>query len=103
MRLRLLPAAALLSVLALTGCSPSGFSQTSAPALGGADLGIPESVMEFEDVAGATVDRDEKMIVTGYLTLTVERPAEAATEVAMIVERAGGRVGARSEQAPDRK
>ena len=101
MRLRLLPAAALLSVLALTGCSPSGFSQGSAPALGGADLGGPESAVEFEDVAGATVDRDEKMIVTGYLTLTVERPAEAATEVAMIVERAGGRVDARSEQAPD--
>src|SRR5690606_33290939 len=104
MRLRLLSAAALLSVLALTGCSASGSAQDSAPALGGADLAVPEAAVEQfsrDMAAGATADSDEKMIVTGYLTLTVERPAEAATEVATIVERAGGRVDARSEQAPD--
>jgi hypothetical protein len=104
MRLRLRSAAALLSVLALTGCSAAGSAQDSAPALGGADLAVPEAAVEQfsrDMAAGATADSDEKMIVTGYLTLTVERPAEAATEVAKIVERAGGRVDARSEQAPD--
>src|SRR5690554_2815142 len=102
MRLRLLSAAALVSVLALTGCTASGMSQSSAPDLGGVDMAVPESAVEQSSRdAGDVVGDGDKMIVTGYLTLTVERPAEAATEVARIVERAGGRVDARSEQAPD--
>lgn len=101
MRLRLLPAAALLSVLALTGCSPTTMSQSSAPDVAGADLAAPESAPGSREMAPDAVDNDEKMIVTGWLTLTVERPAEAATEVATIVEKAGGRVDARSEQAPE--
>lgn len=100
MRLRLFSAAAVLSVLALAGCSAGGASLVSAPALSGADMAMPEAAVEqlSRDMAATG---EEKMIVTGYLTLTVERPAEAATEVAQIVERAGGRVDARSEQAPD--
>ncbi|MEX1078423.1 MAG: DUF4349 domain-containing protein [Homoserinimonas sp.] len=106
MRPRLLPAAVLLSVLALSGCTSSG---TSAPDMvpfdgGAATEDVTESSPEFSrDDAASVVDGDEKVIVTGYLTLTVERPAESATEVAIIVERAGGRVDARTEQAPDGK
>lgn len=106
MRTRLIPAAVLLSVLALSGCSASGTS------LEGASLsdqpphiGVPESAESGGDQlsgdAARVSDSDEKMVVTGYLTLTVERPAEAAAEVSILVERAGGRVDARTEQAPD--
>jgi len=104
MKPRLLTAAALLSVLALTGCSASGLSEASFT---GAEPLPAQDIAESSDVvdAGAAraVDSDgaEKMIVTGYLTLTVERPAEVATDVAMIVEAAGGRVDARTEHAPD--
>src|SRR5690606_27061069 len=68
----------------------------------------PDAVESATDQSGGVArsadsasDGAEKMIVTGYLTLTVERPAEAATDVAMIVEAAGGRVDARTEHAPD--
>lgn len=110
MRLRLLPGVVLLTALALTGCSASGQSLgTSAPDIGGhPGPDFAESVTDSEylgpvgaDSAARAVDGDEKMIVTGYLVMTVERPAEAAAEVATIVERAGGRVDARSETAPD--
>lgn len=105
MRSILLPAAALLSVLALAGCTSGGASleATSFDEGSIATQDVAESAAEDLSSEGAAraVDGDEKVIVTGYLTLTVERPAEAATEVAVIVERAGGRVDARSEQAPD--
>src|SRR5690554_3543296 len=106
MRPRLIPAAVLLSVLALTGCSASGQSEallTGEPPMVGQDS-VESSAGESAD-GGAVRAVDsadgEKMIVTGYLTLTVERPAEAASEVALIVETAGGRVDARTEHAPD--
>jgi hypothetical protein len=106
MRTRLLTAAVLLSGLVLTGCSATGTSIGGASLSGEPDIGVPESA----DFGGQLVDgdvgvrvsgSDEEMVVTGYLTLTVERPAEAAVEVATLVERAGGRVDARTEHAPD--
>jgi outer membrane murein-binding lipoprotein Lpp len=106
MRPRLIPAAVLLSVLALTGCSASG--QSEASLTGEPPMASQDSVESWADESadgGAVRAVDsadgEKMIVTGYLTLTVERPAEAASEVALIVETAGGRVDARTEHAPD--
>ncbi|HEU4808831.1 MAG TPA: DUF4349 domain-containing protein [Homoserinimonas sp.] len=102
MRLRLLPAAALLSALALTGCTASGTSlDEAAPPLAAEDFVEASGADSVAGDAGARVVDGDQMIVTGYLTLTVERPAEAATEIATIVEKAGGRVDARSENAPD--
>lgn len=106
MRPRLLAAVVLLSALALTGCTSSGSSveEFGEPPVVGADSGgqlqpgAPESAADGRTVAP---DGDQQVIVTGYLTLTVERPAETAAEAAGIVERAGGRIDARSEQAPD--
>lgn len=104
MRLRLLPAAVVLSALALTGCSATGSSvDLSEPSVVGADSGgqfAPAAPESAADGRAALPDTDEQVIVTGYLTLTVEHPAEAAAEAAGIVERAGGRVDARSEHAP---
>ncbi|MHA6695373.1 DUF4349 domain-containing protein [Homoserinimonas sp. A520] len=111
MRLRLLRGTVLVTALVLTGCSASGASLVGASSTDVAPQSGPEfadSVVGFEDLgavgadsAARLVDGDQKMIVTGYLVMTVERPAEAAAEVATIVERAGGRVDARSETAPD--
>lgn len=105
MRPRLLPAVLLLSALALTGCTASGSSLNEASMT---DAAPPMPAREFDgaDLGGGeagmgVLPGDEQMIVTGYLTLTVERPAESATEVSLIVERAGGRVDARRENAPD--
>jgi hypothetical protein len=115
MRLKLLPGVVLLTALALTGCSASGASLVGASAPDVAQQSGPESAVQYgdsvvgadylgpvtEESAARLADGDEKMIVTGYLVMTVERPTEAAAEVASIVERAGGRVDARSETAPD--
>jgi hypothetical protein len=94
-----------MSALALTGCS-AGSASLGGASQGGHPVAVPEFAPSVGDQvagdAGARVaDGDEKMIVSGYLTLTVERPAEAAAEISAIVERAGGRVDARTEQAPD--
>src|SRR5690554_2936204 len=111
MRLRLLPGLVLLTALALTGCSASGASLVGSSAPDLAQQSGPESADSAagadylgpvsEESVARIADGDEKMIVTGYLVMTVERPTEAAAEVASIVERAGGRVDARSETAPD--
>jgi hypothetical protein len=111
MRLRLLPGLVLLTALALTGCSASGASLVGASAPDVAQQSGPESADSAvgtdylgpvsEESVARIADGGEKMIVTGYLVMTVERPTEAAAEVASIVERAGGRVDARSETAPD--
>jgi len=46
----------------------------------------------------AAVDR--QVIVTGYVTVTVENPLDSATEAVKITEQVGGRVDGRSEYAP---
>jgi hypothetical protein len=110
-RLRLTTAAslALLSALALGGCSAGAFdsaTDSGGPAFGG-DSGAPSS----EDFGGA-VEAEEaaqdlessagrSVITTGHLYLTVEAPLEAAEEAARITERAGGRVDGRTEYSPD--
>lgn len=110
------PAATLALLIALTGCSAgssesAGSSDTSvgSPALpqdaGGArdegesagDLdagGADSGSVGYEDAA----DRD--VITTGYGTIVVDDPAAAADDAADITEKAGGRVDARSETAP---
>ena len=106
MRLRLLWGTVLLTALVLTGCSATGASLDAASLSGEPPIAAPEfsesdAGQAGGDTAARAVAGDEDMVVTGYLVLTVERPAEAAAEVATIVERAGGRVDARSETAPD--
>jgi len=50
--------------------------------------------------ASEASDADRQIVTTGYATITVDEPADAATEVATLVERAGGRIDARTEYAP---
>ncbi len=96
-----IPTALLLSALALTGCSAASDSSypnenLSAPA--------PEAGGSVQDssgtvaVDGSVIDR--QVITTGYVTITVADPLDAATEAIRITESVGGRVDGRSEYAP---
>jgi hypothetical protein len=74
-----------------SGTGDSGASDSSA--------GLPQesAVAPAEDPAFST---DRQVISTGYATVTADDPLEASGEAVDIVEAAGGRVDARSEQAP---
>ena len=68
---------------------------------------IPGSASDFGGDAressgfdSAATDADRSVIVTGWATIVVESPADAASEAIAIAERTGGRVDARSERAP---
>lgn len=102
-RILILPTALVLTSLALTGCAAAGSSDSS----GGGTVGMasqPQAV-EGERVAadGTSVDAssvDRQVIVTGWMTVTVEEPLTAASEATRIAEAAGGRVDGRQENAP---
>lgn len=68
------------------------------------ELQRPESFdqsggVEGGDARESTAD-GRQVITTGYMTVTVAKPSEAADEAARIVEQAGGHVDSRSEVAP---
>lgn len=99
----------LLTALGVAGCSSavpsmtlsSGFDGMDAPARSSAQA---ESMVDAGGNEMDSIAKDEQIfIVNGYLSLTVEEPVDAATEVSQIVEKAGGRVDARTEYAPQGK
>lgn len=100
-----IPALALTALL-LSGCAAAGSQESASTSDRMPGLGAPEApVMEGEGSTGGDLesqasDGDRSVITTGYLYLTVEAPAEAATEAVSIVEAAGGRVDGRQEFAP---
>jgi len=105
MRRSLILAGVLLTVVGLAGCSASmsSLEEATVPWAPTQDYSMPSNAggeMAVEDAARSAADGDQRYIVNGALSLTVEQPVEAAVEAARIVERAGGRVDARSEQAP---
>ena len=107
MRRLLITTVLALSALTLVGCT--GGNATSSSDLGGSPMAPPQQgAPEQADSGFATDGRDaggkaiseplnRQVITTGRLALTVEDPAAAADDVARIVERAGGRVDARTE------
>lgn len=103
-RILILPTALVLTTLALSGCSAASYDSSG----GGSDsVGVapqPQAV-EGERVAadGTAVDAssvDRQVIVTGWMTVTVDEPLDAASEAARIAESVGGRVDGRQETAP---
>jgi len=55
---------------------------------------------DFASADEAALDKvDREIITTGYATITVEKPADAAADAVAIVEKAGGRVDSRTENA----
>lgn len=91
-----IPTAVLLSTLALTGCSAASDSYTSAES-GGVAAPMTDSVA-LEGTDASSVDR--QVITTGWVTITVTDPLDAAAEAVRIAESVGGRVDGRSEYAP---
>ncbi|MDO7883614.1 DUF4349 domain-containing protein [Antiquaquibacter soli] len=100
-RILILPTALVLSALALTGCAAGGGDYSSSDSAGG--VTAPQA-MDNESIAtedGTRADSaDRQVIVTGWMTVTVEEPLEAAVEAVRIAESVGGRVDGRQEYAP---
>ena len=99
-RILILPTALVLSALALTGCAAS--SNESASDSGG--ISAPEVEYQASEGGDAAVsdmvEVDRQVIVTGWMTVTVEDPLKAASEAIRIAESVGGRVDSRDEYAP---
>lgn len=105
-----LAVSAALSVLLLSGCSFGSSGSDAGDESGGAarpDIGV-ESPADGEGVAPRDEEQfgedrlvdapdDRSVITTGWLALTVDDPVDSASEVAALVDRAGGRVESRSE------
>jgi hypothetical protein len=102
------PAFVLALGLSLSGCSAAStmssgdyaseesFSQSDS---GGSDSIEPQLAVEHFDGVTAVTDNRE-VITTGQVTITAEEPIVAADEAIRITAAAGGRVDARTEQAP---
>lgn len=97
---------AALSAVVLTGCSMSGASsQDSMPPVVSQNS-APQADFAYEAAGGGVVGDDgvrvptgPRIITTVQLTVTVDKPIEAADDAARIVDRAGGTVANRSERA----
>jgi hypothetical protein len=107
--------AALLSAVALlAGCSSSAdsygapeaypgdaaYTEVEAPGLDGFSSAERDAA-GFSDDVNTSSTTDRSVIITGSMYMTVEDPIVAADRAAGIVVRAGGRVDARRETAPD--
>jgi len=91
----LLPTVLLAVAVSLAGCtsSPSTVDQV-APMTG-------EGSRTSDAASEATLAEDSRSVVTtGSMTVTADDPIAAATAAVTIVEAAGGRVDARTENAP---
>lgn len=98
----LITTAIALSAVMLVGCSSSGADLRSLPAEVmpvPAQESMPGGVAR--DDVGGTADLvvGPRIITTVQVTVTVDKPIEAADEAARIVDRAGGTVANRSERA----
>jgi hypothetical protein len=99
-RILFVPTALLLSALALSGCA-AGSDQVASDSGGSAPVVAPESSEMVAGDSAVTRDADRQVIVTGWMTVTVEQPLDAADEAARIAESVGGRVDGRQEIAPN--
>lgn len=96
-------AALLLSGLALVGCTaPAGMTdavELRAPeGQATAPFDAADSAAGASEAVAEPIDR--QVITTGYVTITVDEPMDAAADAVRITEAAGGRVDGRTEYAP---
>lgn len=89
-----------ITAIALTGCVASGGSMSDSPAIQSeSGVGAPEPLTgDSSEIGGDVVDR--QVITTGWVTIVVDEPTDAATEAVRIVESSGGRIDGRTEVAP---
>ena len=106
-RTLLVGTALLVASLSLAGCSAAGAGSGSAPQLSsGGSSGRSDAVAPNASTgskssdfgSGSTADRS--IVVTGTVTVTAQKPLDAADKAVSIVEAAGGRVDGRTENAP---
>jgi hypothetical protein len=102
-----LGASLLVAALALAGCSAASSSDRPAGIVVGSSAEYDRSTVEdaqLADGAGgdaaAPAAADRSVIVTGWMTVTVDEPGAAADDVVAIAEKAGGRIDGRTEYAP---
>jgi len=101
-RILILPTALIVTTLALAGCSAASDSGSASDSGGrSAPEVVTEGEMRSSDGSLTTTDSvDRQVITTGWVTVTVDEPMDAATEAIRITEQVGGRVDGRSEFAP---
>ena len=108
-RIITIPTALVLATIALTGCSAA--SNSSVSDSGGAPAPQVQQGTEFSsgesanDTVKSEADApvspaDRQVITTGWVTITVDDPMDAAADAVRITEQAGGRIDGRSEYAP---
>jgi len=103
MRRFLVSTVLLAAAISLAGCSASqSASDESVPSVrDGSAPSVVEEPGSADSAGGASlVEQDRSVVTTGTVTITAEKPLDAATEAVRIVEGAGGRIDARTETAP---
>ncbi|HEU0206704.1 MAG TPA: DUF4349 domain-containing protein [Pseudolysinimonas sp.] len=95
--------ALLVASLSLAGCSAAG--SNSAPHLstgggsGQSEAVAPGAPTGIKADSGRTATVDRSVVVTGAVTITAQKPLDAADQAVSIVEAAGGRIDGRTESA----
>ncbi|MCU1424058.1 MAG: hypothetical protein JWM51_349, partial [Microbacteriaceae bacterium] len=108
MRLIFAPIVLLLAVVTVSGCTSTSSGESSpdapvtqqAPGEAGPEIARDTASGEALDVSGAGAELDRAIVTSGDMTVTADDPIAAAGEAAAIAESAGGRVDARTENAP---
>jgi hypothetical protein len=98
---RILSAALAVLALTLTGCaaaSPSPYDSSGRDASGQALIPAESLADDMAEQSMSSLDR--QVVTTGWVTITVDQPLDAATDAVRIAEAAGGRVDGRTEYAP---
>lgn len=103
-------AAPIVAVLLLAGCSAapsySGSDSDSAaePAeAGGGEVFAEDGAAPMTDPSTATDSAERSVITTGWMTILVDTPAEAADNAIDLVESSGGRIDGRTEYSADER
>lgn len=98
-RILVIPTALVLTSLALAGCSAGSADYPSSES-GGVAAPMTDGVANDSSGTVAADAVDRQVITTGWVTITVDEPMDAAAEAIRITESVGGRVDGRSEFAP---
>ena len=101
---RTLAALALSAVLTLAGCATNTDSwEESSVSMGSPDIAYSEDLaveMDMQARSDMSSSVEPDIIRTGYLSLSVDSPADTADQITEVVEAAGGRIASRSDYTP---
>ena len=101
---RTFAALALSAVLTLAGCATNTDSwEESSVSMGSPDIAYSEDLaveMDMQARSDMSSSVEPDIIRTGYLSLSVDSPADTADQITEVVEAAGGRIASRSDYTP---